>query len=176
MKGEETMIKEKSNLHKAISVLTPGYVREDHFDGVNAIYRLAAYIELDENLSKDGFCRQLQYLNRELSKLSVRPNSVYIFDNMIVINWYTRGFQMVMNRGQYAGLVLQFAKFLDTCHLKGLKILDECFNDDPEDAVKSVPNEDINFFPEFNEKCFGSNEPIEIVCFNEKYGEGRLWL
>lgn len=175
-KEEWTMIDMTTNIQTALKVLEPGYVSEDHYDGVHPIYRLAAYVKLDKNWSANRLDRYFRYLYRKLSKLSVRPNVIFIWDDKIVIDWYPRGIQMVMNIGQYAGLVLQFAKFLDNCHVKGLEILIGCFDDDPGDPVDYATHKDINFFPEFNAECFGSNRPIEIVDFSSGYWWESSWL
>lgn len=156
-------MKKKTNYQTAISVLS--YAREDHFDGVNAIYRLGAALELDSHMSQDGLERYLKKLKKQLKESGICPNRIFIFPGSIGIDWYPRGYQMVMNRGQYAGLYLQFAKYLDECPIRNIRIEEGCVDDDPEDSVKGVSNTEINFFPEFNEKCFGSEheELIEIV-------------
>jgi hypothetical protein len=66
---------------------------------------------------------------------------------------------MVMTRGQYAGLQLEFSVFLDQSGISGIAIQDGCYNDDPKDLVKAVSNDQVNFFPEFNLKMFWSKRP-----------------
>lgn len=105
------MKRNKTNFQKVVMVLNPNYARPDHYDGINAIYRLTAFIELDDKLSQDGFEKQLKKLVKDASKLEVRSHSITVHDDMFEINWFPRGYQMVMNRGQYAGLVPEFAKF-----------------------------------------------------------------
>ncbi|MEI2446060.1 hypothetical protein [Priestia megaterium] len=153
----------KSNYQIAISSLTNA--RHDHYDGVNAIYRLSAYAKIPESTCKDGFERQLQKIMKNLSSLSVYPNRIYVQDDKLEIDWYPKGYQMVMNRGQYAGLLLEFAEFLNKANMRDLVIQDGFFGDDPEESVKSMSNDMINFFPEFNSDCFGlrDNNSIEIM-------------
>ncbi|MEW4973131.1 hypothetical protein ABRY75_18440 [Bacillus stercoris] len=157
------MIHKKNNYHIAISSLTAA--RNDHYDGVNAIYRLAAQVPINKGTSPDGLQRQIKRLVKELMVQKVRANRINIHEDMLVIDFYPKGFQMVMTRGQYAGLQLEFAEFLNRTGIWGIEIQDGCYMDDPEDSVKSVCNGLINFFPEFNSKCFGAreNEFIEII-------------
>ncbi|TNU29702.1 hypothetical protein FH490_05610 [Bacillus velezensis] len=167
------MIPKKDNYQIAISSLTAA--RNDHYDGVNAIYRLAAQVPINKGTSPDGVQRQIRRLVKDLMVQKVRANRINIHEEVLVIDFYPKGFQMVMNRGQYAGLQLEFAEFLNQTGIWGIEIQDGCYMDDPEDSVKSVSNDLINFFPEFNSKCFGvrDNEPIEIIncCSFELYGE-----
>jgi hypothetical protein len=157
------MIRYKNNFQIAVKALTDA--RSDHYDGINAIYRLPACVPIPEGSSSDGIRRQIQKLIKDLVKLSVRPNRIIIHDDMIEIDWYPKGYQMVMNRGQYAGLLLEFAKFLNAAPIRDLLIQDGYFGDAPEDSVRSVNNDQVNFFPEFNSKYFGATdrEPIEVI-------------
>ncbi|MDF9506475.1 hypothetical protein P5808_13845 [Bacillus cereus] len=168
-------MKKNSNYQTAISVLS--YAREDHFDGVNTLYRLGAILELDSSMSQDGLERYLKKLKKQLEELSICPNRILISGNHVEIDWYPKGYQMVMNRGQYAGLFLEFAKYLNECPIQNIRIGDGCVDDDPDDLVKSALNGEINFFPEFNEKCFGiqDGESIEILNCNPNYGISELW-
>lgn len=164
---------EKNNYQIAVSSLTSA--RNDHYDGVNAIYRLAAQVPVPKGTSPDGVQRQVKRLVKDLMVQKVRANRINIHEEMLVIDFYPKGFQMAMTRGQYAGLQLEFAEFLNQTGILGIEIQDGCYNDDPEDSVKSVSNDIINFFPEFNSKCFGArdNEPMEIInCSSfELFGE-----
>ncbi|MBL3647436.1 hypothetical protein [Bacillus sp. RHFS10] len=157
------MINKKNNYQIAVSSLTEA--RSDHYDGVNAIYRLAAQVPIPEEVSPDGMHRYLERLLKDLSAQKVLANRIYIDEKSLKIDFYPKGFQMVMTRGQYAGLQLEFAQFLDQTGIRGIVIQDGCYMDDPEESVKYVSNDLINFFPEFNSKCFGArkNEPIEII-------------
>lgn len=160
------MIPYKNNFQIVVAGLTG--VRSDHYDGINAIYRLPACVKIPEGTCGDGLERLLQKLVKDLSNLSVRPNRIFIHDDLIEIDWYTKGYQMVMNRGQYVGLLLEFAEFLNKAPIQNLLIQDGYFGDDPEDSVRSVSNDMVNFFPEFNSSCFGlrDNESIEIINCN----------
>lgn len=156
---------EQKNYQTALRMLDPLFCREDHCDGANAIYRLSALYYLEDDISEDGLEREIKKLIREVSKFSVRPDTLYVHESFIEIDWYPESYQMVMNRGQYIGLVVEFAKFLNECPIK-LYINDECFyDDDPEFSVRIVNNDDINFFPQFNQKCFGLDpmHSIEVV-------------
>lgn len=157
------MNQRKSNVQIAISSLNEA--REDHYDGVNAIYRLAAYVPIPEKTSIDGRDRQLNRLIESLSGLKVRANRIYISKNWIEVDYYPRGFQMVMTKGQFVGLQLEFAQFIDQSSIQGMIIQDGCYSDDPDDSVKSASNDQINFFPEFNSKCFGLQEGNKIEVY-----------
>ena len=112
------MIRYKNNFQIAVAALTDA--RSDHYDGVNAIYRLPACVKIPKGTGVDGVERQLQKLIKDLSELSVRPNRIFIHDDMIEIDWYPKGYQMVMNRGQYAGLLLEFAESLNKAPIQDL--------------------------------------------------------
>ncbi|MED3602906.1 hypothetical protein P4472_13595 [Bacillus subtilis] len=124
------MKKINANFQKAIMALDPNYSRNDHYDGVNAIYRLAAYVPVPEGCSPDGIRRQIKKLIKELNKLEVRPNRLNIYEDMIEIDYYPKGYQMVMNRGQYAGLQLEFAEFRNKAPILDLFFQDGFFRDD----------------------------------------------
>ncbi|MCA1032268.1 hypothetical protein LCL95_14615 [Bacillus timonensis] len=157
------MILKKDNYQIAISSLTAA--RNDHYDGVHAIYRLAAQVPIPKGTSPDGVQRLIKKLVKDLSVQKVLANRISIHEEMFEIDFYPKGFQMVMTRGQFAGLQLELAEFLNQTGIMGIEIQDGCYIDDPEDSVKSVSNDLINFFPEFNSKCFGArgNEPMEII-------------
>lgn len=152
----------KSNIQIAISSLNEA--REDHYDGVNAIYRLAAYVPIPEDTSSDGKERQLNRLIEDLSNQKVRANRIYVSESRIDVDYYPRGFQMARTRGQFVGLQLEFAQFLNQSSIWGMEIQRGSYWDDPDDSVRSASNDQINFFPEFNSKCFGlqGDEEIDI--------------
>lgn len=163
----------KSNYQLAISAIE--YGREDHYNGVDAIYRLAACVPIVyEETSADGLRRQIKQLTKQLSLLDVQADRLYINEDMIEIDFHPKGFQMVMTRGQYVGLLLEFADFLDKSKIENIQIQDGFYYDDPETSVRTVSNDQINFFPEFNSKCFGKHSddvPIEVYncCIGNKY-------
>lgn len=160
------MIHKKSNYQIANSALSE--VREDHYDGVNAIYRLAATVPIPDGTPTDGIYRLLNRLSSQLSTLEVRANRIFIGNHSLDIDFYPKGYQMVMTRGQYAGLQLELAEFLSKSGIKGITIQSGSFMDDPDNSVKTVSNNLINFFPEFNSKCFGAydGESIEVINLN----------
>lgn len=151
------------NYRIAVTSLTEA--RDDHYDKENAIYRLSACVKISNSTTFS----QVYTLLYDLSKLEVRPRRLFLNENMLEVDWAPRGFQMVMNRGQYAGLVLEFAEFLNKTGIPDLVIQEGFFWDDPGESVKGVSADLINFFPTFNADCFGAkdNEPIEIMdCIN----------
>lgn len=157
------MLHNKTNFQIALSALTDS--RGDHYDGINAIYRLAACVPIPKGSSPDGIRRQVRRLRKDLEKLEIRPNRIIIHDDMIEIDFYPKTYQMVMTIGQYIGLLIEFAEFLNKAPITDLNIQDGFFGDDPECSVRSIDNDLVNFFPEFNSTCFGAEdyEPIEII-------------
>lgn len=164
------MLRINKNFQIAVSALTDS--RSDHYDGVNAIYRLAAYVPIPKGSSPHGIKRQIKKLLKDLERLEVRANRIFIYDDTIEIDFYPKGFQMVMSLGQYVGLIIEFAAFINKAPIQDLLIRESFNGDDPEDSVRSVGNDMVNFFPEFNSTCFGAEEkePIEIINCSE-YGE-----
>ncbi|MCO4852442.1 hypothetical protein [Bacillus vallismortis] len=159
------MIPYKNNFQMAINALTEA--RSDHYDGVNAIYRLSAYLEMDDSNLEEDYAEYLERNIESLAKLSVRPNRIYICDSKFEIDWYPKGFQMVLTRGQYAGLLLEFEEFLNNIQFPNIYINNGSFGDDPKEIVRSVNNDMVNFFPEFNSRCFGLNENESMDIFTE---------
>jgi len=153
------MRKNNTNFKKVIMALTKA--RSDP----NAIYRLAASVSIPKESCPDGLRRQIKKLLKDLELSEVRANRINIHDNFIEIEWYTKGYQMVMNRGQYVGLLLEFAEFLNKASIQDLIIIDTFSDDDPENIVRCVSNDLVNFFPEFNSTCFGAKdrETIEVM-------------
>lgn len=114
------MTRKKTNFQIALSALTDS--RSDHYDGVNAIYRLAACVPIPKGTSSDGIRRQIKKLLKDLKRLVVLPNRINIHDDMIEIDFYPKGYQMVMNQGQYIGLLIEFADFLNKAPIDDLLI------------------------------------------------------
>ncbi|OEH56402.1 hypothetical protein AQ616_02470 [Oceanobacillus sp. E9] len=155
------MIRYKNNFQLAMNALTEA--RSDHYDGVNGIYRFSAYLEIDDGDSEENYAKYLERVSEILSKLSVRPNRIYVCDNKFEIDWYPKGFQIVMTREQYLQLMLEFAAFLNDTEIPNFYINDGSFGDDPEEPVRSV-NNTVNFLPKFNSRCFGlkKSETVDI--------------
>jgi hypothetical protein len=76
----------------AITKSSMTQARSDHYDGVNAIYRLAAYVSIPKGTSSDGVRRQISRLRKELSILNVRANRINIYGDMLEIDFYPKGF------------------------------------------------------------------------------------
>ncbi|MCY8498577.1 hypothetical protein P8917_03980 [Bacillus atrophaeus] len=74
---------------------------------------------------------------------------------------------MAMTRGQYVGLVTEFANFLDSSGTEEYLLQYSFLLETPyDDSVLSATNDQINFFPEFNSKCFGADESEKIQVYN----------
>ncbi|MGD6960064.1 hypothetical protein ACQCWA_20860 [Rossellomorea aquimaris] len=159
------MIRDKNNFQLAMNALTEA--RSDHYDGVNAIYRLSAYLEMDDGDSEEDYAKYLERVIEILSKLSVRPNRIYVCDNKFEMDWYPKGFQMVMTRGQFSGLMLEFAEFLNNTQIPNFYINEGSFGDDPEETVRSDNNNMVNFFPRFNSRYFGLKENKTMDIFTK---------
>ena len=115
------MIDVKKNIEIACSALT--LAREDHYNGANALYRLSAIVPISSNISTVEVYRQLNELINQLSTLKVKANRVLIKNHEFEIDFYPKGFQMVMSNGQYAGLQLEFAEFLNNSGINRIKLI-----------------------------------------------------
>ena len=162
--GGVKMIDVKKNVEIACSALT--LAREDHYNGANALYRLSATVTIPGIISTVELYRRLNELINQLSTLKVKANRVLIKNHEFEIDFYPKGFQMVMSNGQYAGLQLEFAEFLNNSGINGIKINSASFSDDPDESVKSVSSDFINFFPKFDSQCFGANKDELIQIAN----------
>ncbi|MCA1032267.1 hypothetical protein LCL95_14610 [Bacillus timonensis] len=148
--------------HKAFNEAT-----SDKYDGVNSIYRLAAAIPIPENASSDGIKKLINRLKKELSTLNVRANAINFMEDILEIDFYAKGYQMLMTRGQYVGLVTEFGAFLDSSGIEDIFIQYGFLSETPyDDSVLSATNDQINFFPEFNSRCFGADESEKIQVYN----------
>jgi len=142
--------------------------REDHFDGENTLYRLAAYIPRDSNESMDKLVEYSHFLKDILSELPVRPYRLFIHKDCYEIDWAPVGCQVLSSRAQYAQLLLNFAKFLDEDYFCNLNIQIQLgsLGDDPLESIHGISNEDINFSPTFIPECFGNEGNIEVICLD----------
>ncbi|OXS60821.1 hypothetical protein B0G93_10798 [Bacillus sp. V-88] len=141
----------------------------DKYDGVHSIYRLAAAVPIPECTSPDGVERQINRLKKELATLNVRANAINFMEDILEIDFYAKDYQMVMTRGQYVGLVTEFAVFLDSSGIEEIFIQYGFLSETPyNDSVLTASNDQINFFPEFNSKCFGADISEKIQVYNFK--------
>lgn len=153
------------NIHIALSAFENA--RADHYDGMNALYSMVAQVPISEETSPEGLKRQINALTKQLSLLEVQPEQIFVLSdhNIIRIEFCAKDYQMVMTKGQYVGLLLEFADFLSNSNISDIRIHERFFDADPESSVKMFSDDMINFFPEFNSKCFGAekNTPIEVI-------------
>lgn len=143
--------------------------RKDHYDGINALYRLSAVMSLESTSNESSITEQIQQLILKVKTWSVVPNEIVVFPNRAELHWYTIGFQMSMNQEQYLNLIQQFLSFLNNIPEMDVQFLERCLIEDPERLVWSVPNQMINFLPEFTSECFGSKgQEIKVLILNER--------
>ncbi|MDW4528785.1 hypothetical protein R3398_20785 [Rossellomorea marisflavi] len=152
--------KKETNYQIAITTLTNA--RKDHYDGENAIYRLAARKNVPVGISQKKLQNYVGNLVDVLSVQDVIANKVNIHKGFIEVEFYPKGYQMVMTKGQYAGLHLEFAQFIEKTKIIGLEAQKTFLEDEPDYSVRAVANELVNFFPEFNSKCFGTSDRRDI--------------
>ena len=141
--------------------------RKDHYDGKNALYRLSAVVDIQTT----GNCliESVQKLTEKLKSLTVVPSEVVVFQERIEIHWYTKGYQMVLNREQYLELLESYLSFIKGIDEFEAKFLDRCLIEDPDRTVWGVPNEIINFKPKFNPECFGlDGNKVKVLFLTEK--------
>ncbi|MEW4221072.1 hypothetical protein [Rossellomorea marisflavi] len=146
----------KNNYQIAISALNTA--RNDHYDGANAIYRLSARKNVPMEISRSNLLNYVKGLVENLSVQEVIANKVNIHKGFIEVEYYPKGYQMVMTKGQYVGLHLEFAEFIEKTNILGLEVQKTFLEDEPDYTVRAVANQEINFFPEFNSKCFGTSD------------------
>ncbi|WFA09520.1 hypothetical protein [Tissierella sp. Yu-01] len=148
------------NFECALKICSGG-AREDHVDGEHAVDRLAAYKMIDQNLPFTEYMNQVTDLFYTLRKLEIPPTRIFIFDDgMVEVNWEANGYQVLSSRHQYAALVIEFAKFLESLDID-LKIQTGMYYDDPH-VIRDLAK--VNCSPSFNRECFGSRYPLEIIC------------
>ncbi|MCM3411128.1 MULTISPECIES: hypothetical protein [Bacillaceae] len=159
------------NLHQFIiwlQLLKSSPIREDHYDGINALYRLSAVIEKDSLGEKVSLGKQLYELLQNIETWSVVPNEIVVFPDRIEIHWYAKEFQMVMTRSQYLKLIIQFLFFLSNAQ-SNIQFLKRCLMESPDRTVWGAPNEMINYSPTFSSTSFGlEGEKIKVLILNEK--------
>lgn len=144
-------------------------MRKDHYDGMNALYRLSAVIDKDLLEKEMSQQRQLYELLQSIKTWSVVPNEIVNFNDRIEIHWYAKEYQMVMNQNQYLKLIIQFLLFLSNTQYKNIQFLKRCLMESPDRTVWGTPNEMINYSPTFSSTSFGlEGEKIKVLILNEK--------
>lgn len=154
-------------MNKKVNILDYRLLRKDHYDGMNALYRFSAVIDIKcrENSMPNEIIKML----RTLKSLDVVPNEVVVFSNRIEIHWYPKGYQMVLSYKQYLEIVRNFISYINRLDDYDLKFLKRCLTEDPDRTVWGVPNEFINFKPNFNSNCFGSlGNEIKIIFLQQR--------
>lgn len=154
---------ENTSVESVAELYKEGFVRSDHYSGEYVLYRLAACIPFNVPLSTQEALQYSHYLVDELYQLPIQPWRVRISRDYFEIEWSAQGFQVVNSKEQYAGLLLSFANFLDECPIIGIEVQPGFLCDDPGTKIEGIPSRVINRFPVFNQECFGSNKPIEVI-------------
>jgi hypothetical protein len=133
-------------------------VRQDHYDGQSALYRLSAKMNLENRITNVSKENMVNKLINSSSKWSVIPNELVLFSDTMEIHWYAKEYQMVSNRKEYTLLIQNFLDFIHGIPDVEILFLDRCLTEDPDRSMWSVPNELVNFNPKFNSDCFGSKD------------------
>ncbi len=144
--------------------------REDHYDGEHSLYRLSAYVTFNTHLYLPEATKELEYVLNYFSQLPVRPHHLFV-DNGYgwEVVWYAKEHQVVTSQKQYVQLILEFVSFLEQNESPFFSfVLQEGFLlDDPAERISGLPNEALNFSPEFNALCFGNENEIEVISLNK---------
>lgn len=152
----------------ALYLMYDADLSEDHYSGEHSLYRLAAEIRFNTRLYPKEASDELKYVLNKLSNLPVRPDHLFVNggDRWEVV-WYAKEHQVVTSKKQYIQLILEFVSFLEE-HPSPLFMMvmqEGFFWDDPNDCISGLPNEALNFSPQFNANCFGHEGEIEVIEF-----------
>ncbi|WP_142830251.1 hypothetical protein [Planococcus soli] len=172
-KGETLKESYQTSSVPAKLLIEPEYneILDTTYDGEYVIGRLAARVYVDNKDSSSEKEDLLQRLLIKLNCLSVRPNCVFKnYDNFEVV-WYPKGSQIVQNKYQYTNLLFDFRDYLDESPIDGISFINT-FGECPYNEIKVLTSENMNFFPQFNSNCFGSNKGLAIDVIKLIWGVG----
>lgn len=157
------------------------YIREDHYDGNNGIYRFAANITMFSNKKiiipddDEATMRNIQELKLKLESLEIPPSAIFIYrhTDSIAIDWWANGYQVVSSKEEYLKISLEFSEYIDKLTFADFEINTGMYCDDPfytsGDEQKVYKNYNTRFILE----NFGSSgEKIEVISLRDGI---RLW-
>lgn len=141
-------------------------MRKEHSDGEHLVGCLVATIGFNSNLQFPEASKELEYVLNQLNQLPVRPHQLFVESGSSwEAVWYANDYQMVSDKWEYAGLILDFSEFLEqhqapffTTFLQDWFLLA-----DSGERISELPNEAINFSPAFNVAWFGNDGEIEVI-------------
>ena len=161
----ERMIIVENNFYDAQIEMINGYeVNEDHYNGKNSIFRLAASYNKffkPSSISKE-IDKTVRVLIKILENSSVIPSNIFLdFAGGITIDWYSNFNQVVTSIEQYTVLINEFISFIESLGIEGLAFQSGCLIDDPNEIDIDSP---ININPKFTSYCFGNGDgAIEVI-------------
>lgn len=141
-------------------------IRTDHYDGEHSLYRLAAYVPINQFVPNFYDSPELEYILTYLSNLPVKPHRIFVDGaGGVEVDWFANGAQVVTSKTQYVQLIMEFEWFLKV-HSSAfftLELQEGMFSDDPNERITGYPSEELNFKPKFNAECFGNDGVIEAI-------------
>lgn len=150
----------------ALNIEENDVITDDHINGENGLYRLAAYIPRNTNETPSDVVEFSHFLKDILTELPIRPNRLFIHDDCYAIDWAAVGCQVLSSRAQYVQLLENFSKFLEEDYFCQLNIQVQLgsLSDSPSGTINDFFKKDINYSPTFNPECFGNKGDIEVIC------------
>lgn len=154
-------------------LIEPEYneILDTTYDGEYVIGRLAARVYVDNKNSSSEKEDLLQQLLKQLTSLSVRPNCVFKQYDGFEVAWYPKGSQIVQGKQHYMELASEFKDYLNESPIDGMTYI-RTFGECPYIEVKALTSENMNFLPQFNSNCFGSNKGQAIDVIKLIWGVG----
>lgn len=138
----------------------------DHYDGEHSLYRLAAYVPINQFVPYFYDSPELEYILTYLSTLPVRPHRIFVDGaGGVEVDWFANDALVVTSKAQYVQLIMEFQMFLQTYSSSffTLEMQEGIFSDDPNERITGYPSEELNFKPKFNAECFGNDGVIEAI-------------
>lgn len=162
------------NQRKIILLFLKNWVREDHYDGKNELYRLTAslysitgkWINKGNILTKEN----IEDIKLLLSSLSIPPHRIFITYDNVVVDWIPNGALVLNSKDEYLQLVLDFIAYLDKLDFVKFDTELDSFGDDPQEPYEDTENLRKVCYPKFTVENFGAiDREIEVYdCRGQK--------
>lgn len=141
-------------------------ISKEHYDGEHSLYRLAAYLPINQFVPNFYDSPELEYILTYLSNLPIKPYRIFVDGaGDVAIDWFANDALVVTSKAQYVQLIMEFQMFLQnySSPFFTLEMQEGIFSDDPNERITSYPSEELNFKPKFNAECFGCDGVMEVI-------------